>query len=266
MWPKKPQILLAALLMACLALTAWARHQIHLQPVDKSLQLKDVIMVPPGAVLRQIDLGWHSLAADLLFIRANLYYGHHMVTDEQMPWMSDFISILLDLDPDFKKVYLWGAMVTTHFQRQISSVPKELVMRANRILDAGMKRYPDDYRFPMRIAFNLYYELGDSRGAIPFFEQAGNLPGAPEDLREKLVDLYTQKGRLEFARQTLQQLIAENADSSLSKSLRDRLVHLMPEDERQAIINWQEQLHQKWQAKFAFIPLDLFLLVQEENE
>ena len=69
-------------------------------------------MVPPGRVLRQLDLGFHSMMADMMFIRANLYYGKHILTDEQLPWLDNFNDVLLDLDPDFKKAYFWAAMVT----------------------------------------------------------------------------------------------------------------------------------------------------------
>jgi len=221
-------------------------------------------MLPPGRVLRQIDLGYHSLAADLLFIRANVYYGHHLFTDEQMPWMANFIDILMELDPDFKKTYMWGALVTTHYKRQVSNVPLELIQRAIKILEAGQKRFPNDHRFPMRIAFNYYYELGEADAAIPYFVLAGRLPDAPNWLRKKLVDLYSKKGRTELARQTLEYLIIEEEDPLLSESLQVRLANLLQGDEQPEVVVWREKAINQWKLEYDYIPFDLFLLIRQD--
>ena len=216
-------------------------------------------------MIRQINLGYHSLAADLLFIRANLYYGHHLFTDEQMPWLSDFIDILIELDPDFKKIYLWGALVTTHHKRKISNVPSELLERAVVILEKGMQRFPNDYHFPMQIAYNYYYEYGDIDAALPYFELASQLPGSPDWLRKKLFDIYSKKGRDSLARLTLQHLIMETEDPSLTNALKSRLVHFMDEPERKELTACRQEIFSRWQNEFDYIPMDLFLVIGENT-
>jgi tetratricopeptide (TPR) repeat protein len=225
---------------------------------------KEILLVPPGPVLRRLVLGWHSLAADLLFIRANLYYGHHILSDEQLPWLSSFIDILIELDPDFRKAYLWGAMVTTHNKRSIEYVPEELLFRSISILERGMHRFPGDHRFPMRIAFNYYYELGDVDSAIPYFEQASQASDAPNWLKTKLVDLYSKKGRLELARLTLGELIMETEDPVLSKALQDRVSTLMSEEERLKFVASRQAIVEEWQSKYGSVPFDLYLLIRDQ--
>jgi tetratricopeptide (TPR) repeat protein len=255
---------LSALVIACLLLTAWSRESLHRLPKDSTTRLKEVLMIPPGRVVRQLDLGYHSLAADLLFIRANLYYGQHILTDEQLPWMANFIDILLAVDPKFKKAYLWGALSTTFYKRQIDHVPDELVMQANRILESGMKQFPDDYRFPMRIAYNLYYERGDPDRAIPYFNRAAHLPGAPTWLREALVNIYTKKGQKEMARKTLSELMLETEDPMLAKALRDRMAQLMDEPERLEMTSHRRELIDAWKTDYSYMPFDLYLLIREQ--
>jgi tetratricopeptide (TPR) repeat protein len=249
--------------LACLLVVGAGRYHLHVLPKDGEAIGKEVLLAPPGKVLRRLDLGWHSLAADLLFIRANLYYGHHILSDEQLPWLASFIDTLLELDPDFRKVYLWGAMVTVHNKRVIEFVPEDLIQRSTSILKMGMRRFPEDHRFPMRIAFNYYYELGDADQAIPYFERAARIPGAPDWLKKKLVDLYSTKGRLKLARQTLAELIMETEDPVLSQALRDRLAALMNEEEREKFVASRRAIMKEWQAVYGFIPLDLFLLIRE---
>ena len=187
-----------ALLLTLLGLTALTRIEIKAMPTNSAALAKEVLLLPPGTVIRHIDLGYHGLAADLLFIRANLYYGHHMHTDEQTPWLADFIDSLLVVDPDFKKSYLWGAMVTLYFQRQVDSIPRSRIERANRILEKGMERFPKDSDFPAQIGYNLHYELGDPAASLPYFIQAASLPNAPEWLDEKFSTFST--GRIEKTR------------------------------------------------------------------
>jgi len=231
----------------------------------KRASFKEVFNLPPGRVLRQMDLGWHTLAADLLFIRANIYYGQHILTDEQLPWLDAFIESLLELDPDFKAAYLWAALVLKFQKRDSSQVPRSAITRSTEILRRGFRRFPADYRFPMRIAFNLYYELGDSEQAIPFFETAARLPDAPDWLGQKLADLYNKRGRRELARKILRHMIATTEDPELSRSLRERLETLFEPHQADHLLAQRRELVESWQRRYSFIPLDLYLTIRPRS-
>jgi tetratricopeptide (TPR) repeat protein len=246
-----------------LLLAGGARYALHETPVDDEAGHKEVLLLPPGEVIRSLDLGHHTLAADLLFIRANLYYGQHILTDQELPWLSSFIDTLLRVDPRFGKAYIWGAMVTLFPRRVMHYTPPDLVLRANRILEAGMRRFPRDHRFPLRLAFNHYYELGDADAAIPYFERAVATPGAPGWIRQKLVDLYTKKGRRELARRTLLEIIAEETDPVLSGVLRARLARVMEKPEREELVAARRELVRRWRDRYAYLSFDLYLLIKE---
>ncbi len=252
-----------ALFVTLLGLTAWTRFEIKAMPADPTALAKEVLLLPPGAVIRQIDLGHHSLAADLLFIRANLYYGHHMHTDEQTPWLGDFIDSLLVVDPNFKKTYLWGAMVTIYFQRQVSSVPRARVDRANRILEKGMERFPDDPDFPARIGYNLHYELGDTAASLPYFIQAASLPDAPAWLNEKILDLFNKQGRKAAAKDVLTSMVLSTSDPNLNRTLTARMAFLMDEEEREQVESIRSRWQADWRRHYPYLNYDLFLLVRE---
>ncbi|MBW2700253.1 MAG: hypothetical protein JRF33_05500 [Deltaproteobacteria bacterium] len=252
-----------ALLVTLLGLTAWTRFEIKAMPADPTALAKEVLLLPPGAVIRRIDLGHHSLAADLLFIRANLYYGHHMHTDEQMPWLADFIDSLLVVDPDFKKSYLWGAMVTLYFQRQVDSIPRSLIERANRILEKGMERFPLDPDFPAGIGYNFHYELGDPAASLPYFIQAASLPNAPAWLDEKILDLFSKQGRKDAAKDVLTTMVLSTSDPNLNRALTERMAFLMDEEEREQIEGIRRRWQAEWMNDYPFLDYDLFFLVRE---
>lgn len=260
--------LLLALAASALTLTAFARYQLERVERPASASLREVLLVPPGQVIRQIDLGSHTLAADLLFIRANLYYGQHIATDEKLPWLADFIDVLIEVDPDFKKTYTWGSLATLYYKRQIDSIPEELIERANRILELGMRRFPHDYQFPLRIASNLYYELGDRDGAVPYFQRTASLPDAPPWIAVKLLDIIAKKAKVDgadndLAREMLLQQIATTDDPNLLGSMKARMANLLPLKQRQEIERLREKLMAEWQADWPALSFDLFLVVRE---
>ena len=252
-----------SLVALALLLAAGGRYALSELPATDGPDSQEVLLLPPGKVLRQLDLGHHALAADLLFIRANLYYGHHILTDEQLPWLSDFIDVLIEIDPDFRKAYLWGAMVIVFTKRQPGIIPQDILRRANQFLEAGMNRFPGDHRFPMRLAYNHYYELSDRDKALPYFSRAASLPGAPRWVKEKLVDLYSRKGEKELARQTLLSLIMETEDAVLNAALKNRLSYVMEEQERDELVAEREILVNRWRERYAVVPFDFFLLLRK---
>ncbi len=255
--------LISMLVLSCSVVTAATRWLSFRHAATDPLRIKEVLLLPPGRILRQIDLGYHSLMADLLFIKANVYYGEKMYGDQETPWLPGFIKSLIEIDPDFKASYLWGALVTIYYKREIDDLPTELVERANRILEAGMRRFPDDYRFPMRMAFNFYYEMGDADAALPYFERASQTPGAPTWIREKLVDIYSKTGRQELARRTLADLLAGTEDPTLIKALHDRMQVLLTRDERKDLLDKQQTLISDWKQRYRYLTFDLYVLIRE---
>jgi tetratricopeptide (TPR) repeat protein len=253
---------LALSLLAAAGVFALRTH-LDALPKDEIARQKEVMMVPPGEVLKRLDLGHHSLMADLLFIRANLYYGQHILTDEEFPWLQHLIEVMLSLDPDFKKAYLWAAMVTTFNRRQLITLDEAAYQRANAILARGMARFPGDHRFPLRIAFNLYYDLGRTEEAMPYFERAASLPGAPRWIRQKLIDLYSKRGDLGMAERVLRQLVAEAEDPVLAQGLRDRLALLTQKASDLEDVRRTERLIKDWEETLYYVPFPLYLTIRE---
>jgi tetratricopeptide (TPR) repeat protein len=258
-WPVRSVLLVAAALVVTAGARTWLQHR----PATPQQAAREVLLVPPGELIRKLDLGYHTLAASLLFLRANLYYGEHLMTDEQLPWLSDFVDILLTVDPDFKAAYLWASLVTLYFRREIDVMPPEVVARANQILEKGMRRFPEDHQFPMRIGSNIYYELGEPERALPYLQAAASLPGAPSSLQEKLVDIYSKQGQSNLARELMLQMLAGTESPELDQALRVRMSRLATREERAQFEAFHRRLQHEWKERFGALPYDLFLLVRE---
>ncbi|MBW1871670.1 MAG: hypothetical protein JRJ19_06375, partial [Deltaproteobacteria bacterium] len=87
---------------------------------------------------------------------------------------------------------------------------------------------------------------------------------SPDWLMEKLVDLYSKKGQVELARQTLEHLIMEEENPLLSESLQTRLANLLQGDEQPEVIVWRDKAINQWKLAYEYIPFDLYLLIRED--
>lgn len=244
-----------------LAATVLGRWMLERSGGEPGFDAREVFLLPPADTLRVMDLGHHEVFADLLFIRANLYYGEHILTDERLPWLRDYVSTIIRLDPDFRQTYLWGAMVLLYQSREVSYLPPEQIDQANGILRRGLERFPGDYRFPMRIGYNLYYEMGAADEAIPYFERASRMPGAPSWLAVKILDLHTKKGRYAMAARMLEDQMSRIEDPELIRMLEERMKVVLDDSRREHVKRFWEELVARWHRHYDYCSFDFFLLV-----
>ena len=50
-----------------------------------------------------------GFVADLLFLRANMYFVSHLFSDRIFPWLDLYVDTILALDPDNPTVYEWAS-------------------------------------------------------------------------------------------------------------------------------------------------------------
>src|SRR5262245_7974242 len=71
------------------------------------------VFLPAPRAARILSLGYTELAADLVWMRALIYYGDGLVHQTGMPDVELLVRLINTLDPRFHKPYLWGAYATT---------------------------------------------------------------------------------------------------------------------------------------------------------
>lgn len=146
----------------------------------------ETLYIPPLAVLKVLALAHRTALADLLFVRAHAYFLSHFFTDRIFAWLDHYYQAIVGLDPDNPKIYLWAAQVVKYGQH----IDDHTILRSNRFLEQGLKRFPDDWRLHMDLGFNLYFEFkGENEAersaaklqARDHFAKAASLPGSPMD-------------------------------------------------------------------------------------
>jgi len=215
----------------------------------------ETLYLPPPIVLAALSLGYRTALADLLFVRAHSYFLSHFFADRVFTWLDDYVGAILALDPDNPRVYLWAALVVKLGQH----IDDERIGRANRFLEAGIARFPRDWRLHMELGFNLKFEYVGTNDADraaarlrarDHFAITAGLPGAPLD--PNFVAVIFQNDREdELAVGYALQKYFEASDEQKQRLL-DR-VGILSEALARGIREEEEQ----WKADFPFLPVAL---------
>ena len=261
------------LILSGLLLTAWIFYlnfQLDLQH-DRSSQeivvLEETNLVPPLAVLQTINLGYDTLFADFIWFKSLNYFATHFFREREYLFLEDYVFTITDLDPYFKIVYEWGAVVIVSGRSSDADAPVETSFR---ILKKGMTYFPDYWRFPFLIGWDYMVEIHPKdpelkkeykKRAIKYFQRASVLPGAPDDLAFSILSLYRalddDAAQIAFVREAyLQSNNQENASLLLA-----RLSALGGKEEAEHLQQERARISKEWLKNFGYIPPDLYIVI-----
>lgn len=158
-------ILLYLLILSCYGVQA------RLEEVRPQDHTERMLYLPSGSLLKPMALGFDNLLADVLWIRAVVYFGGHYMTDKRYPWLYHILDLVTTLDPKFEMPYEFGGIVLAMDEKAVS--------KSIAILRKGIQHHPNYWRFPFYLGFDYFYLLGDFKTAAGYMELAAQLPGCP---------------------------------------------------------------------------------------
>lgn len=194
--------------------------------------------VPSGEVLRMLSLGHNEALADLLWLNALSYYGQYAHLDTEITWLDPHINAITTVDPRFRLVFEWAGSVIMYS----TVIDNESVQAANRFLQLGVDRFPNDWNLRFMLGMNYYFELQPSPSTTPEelaewrrfgAEQlavAAGLPNAPTNLQLTAVSFLRRGAPWSRQVQTYRESFL-NADEGAARTLRRSLHLSMPPDE-----------------------------------
>ena len=159
--------------------------------------------VPPASGLQPLALGHPQLLADLLVIRALVYFGDQLEGDRTFEWMEPYLDTILALDPNNRRLYTWAAQNV----KLTKAITNEDIARSNAYLLRGIERFPDDWQLYESLGFNYFHEwktddaeekarLKDK--ALEYYTVASILPGSQVD-PNFVAEQYLRKSETEMA-------------------------------------------------------------------
>jgi hypothetical protein len=195
---------------------------------ERGKDIPDAPSAPSAAAAPFVSLGYRELAADLLWVRLTGYFGGDHSTADAVASLTEAIAAL---DPQFERPIEWGARATTIARY---GVDQRSSLRAIEILDAGAKRFPNNYRIPL-LEGQIYTQdlqtkdpaqrrAWDEKGVL-LVETAIRKPGAPPDAAEWAAVMRTRLGQHEHAVDGLREMLLVTADPKA----RDRLIAKLAE-------------------------------------
>jgi hypothetical protein len=187
--------------------TAWPRWSVE-----------QFIYLPSGRHTKALTLGFSNLAADVLWVRAVSYFGGHMLTETDYPWLYRILIQVTTLDPPFQYPYLFGGMAL--------ALKPETGDESIAMLTRGMINYPGDWRYPFYIGFNAFYNQRDPERAAGFMRYAASLPQSPPYLPHLAASLLAQTGRVDAAVRFLETLAEGTRDELVRAKIRRKIEDL----------------------------------------
>jgi tetratricopeptide (TPR) repeat protein len=172
--------------------------------------IEELMYFPSGQFIRQATIEYQLLAADVVWLRAVQYYGHHLMTDRKYEWLGHVFGILTTLDPKFIGAYHFGAMTLAWDARK----PQEAVD----FLAGGMAANPLNWQLPFDAGFASYMLLRDYERAGVLFDIASRLPDAWQITSRWAAVAMSRAGDFETARQMWRE-IYENSENKALRAL-----------------------------------------------
>lgn len=143
--------LCAAMIPAALEAKRSARQHatIRRMPVDEAT-------IPSPAAARALALGHREWAADLFYIAGLSYFGESLQLRSQQRYLQAYARVTEEIDPNFRRPYVWGSVVSVYTHRVITRRSIEL---SNEHLARGLEHFPNDGEMLYGLGFNYAFEL-----------------------------------------------------------------------------------------------------------
>jgi hypothetical protein len=193
---------------------------------------QDQLYLPRPGALRAMSLGHHELAADLVFVRAIIYFGTQLARERDYRWLQNYLDTIVQLDPKWRTPYRWAGVATIYDGREITN---ESVLRSSHFLELGAKQFPDDWELTFMLACNYLFELKSDDPAEKakwrriggeYLRHAALVGGAPAWVPLLAATVLRQQGDEAAAIKHLEEVYWSTTDEKTREEVRNRLVAL----------------------------------------
>jgi len=257
--------LLVVLLMAAAIdrIRARAQHQFI-----ATQTYEDIYYLPSSDSLIVGSLGYREALADLLWMKALVYYGEELIHRGEVKNLFRYADAVLALDPDFKRMYRWvasGALYRT------GNITVDDARTAIRYLEVAARRFPDDGELAWDLGANYAFELapmldGDAREAakrkgLEHMEAAALRKAGPPWLALQTAGQLQALGRQEQAIRHLEDAYAIASDPEIKERIEQQLSELRSQSYAEALRRTAQELETARQRDFPYLDSTLYLLV-----
>jgi hypothetical protein len=228
------QQLIPLLVMASGLLLSMAAHR----AVDEARLAEgegtERVYLPSGSALRVASMGYHTVVADVLWVRAVLSFAdiYAEIEPQDARWLEAMLDSVAMLDPGWRTVYYHGGGML----RVIGDIDA-----SDALFERGAAALPGEPYFVFSLAMNAYLYHHDNEAAARYLDRAAAIPGAPVWYRSASAGFMSDSGQRQAAIRYLKEQHDEATDPSVRDSLREKLQSLIHDE-------YSEQLTAQWVA------------------
>ena len=193
----------------------------------------DTYYLPPPSALRLASLGHIEAVADLVWVKAVLYFGEKITARAKQTYLRRYVDTVIQLNPRFRRVYHWAGAVMIYNTRRITN---DSVWDSIHYLKKGHERFPRNWRILFSLASNYLYELKTTNPVLSdkwrrigadYLWKAANLGGGPAYLHSLAAKVWSEQGRFEVAHKRLREVYLNTENPKIRESVRRRIEHLL---------------------------------------
>jgi len=185
----------------------------------------EVLYVRSPEALRRMSLSYHSLLADVYWIRAVQVYGGTKLgrmPDRSYGLLYPLLDLTTSLDPNFDVAYQFGALFLAEAPPGGPGRPDQAIA----LLEKGVRAQPEDWRLYQAVGFVHYWSYQDYAVAADWFKRASRLPGAPIWMEPLAAVTLAEGGNRTASRLMWQQVLRTAPDDWFRNEAERRLKQL----------------------------------------
>lgn len=233
---------------------------------------EDLYYLPSASWLKALSLGYDEALADLVWMKALIYYGEEYKEKGAVRHVFHYADALLTLDPDFRRAYRWVGMAALY---RPQGATLEDMKRATEYLERGVRRFPDDGELAWDLGASITYEIlpyiddpvekeSLRRKGVEHMLAAARLGAGPPWVTLSNVAELKRLGELEQAARHLEEMYLSIQDGEVREQIRRQLLRLRSESASRATRQAIEELRAAWLRDYPWLPVELYLLVSHD--
>jgi hypothetical protein len=221
------------LVLLSAAVCEWCRARAQ-RYYGSTQEYEAVYYLPPSTYLIPGSLGYRAALADLIWMKALIYYGEELGHRGDVKHLYSYGDAMLALDPDFKRVYTWLANCALY---RTGEITVNDAYAAIRYLETAARRFPNDGEIAWQLGANYTYELAPMleqreqreaarRKGLDYLEAAVMRRAGPEWLVLQTASQLSALGRNESAIRHLEDVYATASDPNIKATIEHQLATL----------------------------------------
>jgi hypothetical protein len=233
---------------------------------------EDIYYLPPPEWLQVMSLGHRRALADLIWLRALIYFGDEFANRGAVKHVFNYGESMLALDPDFRRVYRWVGVAGVYTP---TGSPPEFIERAVDVLRRGAERFPDDGPLAWDTGATITYELlpnlpkdDPDRERLraegnEYMMTAARLGAGPPWLVITNATTLRKLGEKDRELRHLEEMYAIVRDPGVKAQIEIRLSQLRNEAYAEAFRSANEEFEQRRLEEFPYMPPTLYFFVAD---